>query len=68
MEFTCENCKKTFHKERSEEEMQYEKNILFPEENDLVITCEPCFIQIMDFNEPNMKRYASFIDIENMDA
>lgn len=65
-EFTCSICKGVFPKGQSDEEALKEKDILFPdlEMDELVIGCEPCYIKVMDFNEPGQKRYSPFIDKE----
>ena len=70
MEFTCCNCKKVFLQGRNDAIAHFEKDVLFPNdpEENLLMACEPCFIKIMDFNEPGMKRYAEFINKNNMDA
>lgn len=60
--FTCYDCKETFPKKRSDEEAIQEKDILFPGETDMVISCEDCFIKIMEFNEPGQNRYKPFVD------
>jgi len=66
MEFICANCQNIFIKQRFDIEVEKEKDYLFPEaeKKDLVLVCEPCFIKIMDFNEPSLKRYTPFINKE----
>lgn len=58
-EFTCANCHETFLTQITQEELEKEKDKLFPElnKNDSEIVCHDCFIKIMDFNEPAQKRY-----------
>lgn len=57
--YTCNNCKKTFESDWSDEDALQEKTNLFPilpiEKMSLV--CDDCFKQIMEFNEPGLKRY-----------
>lgn len=62
-EYTCEHCEETFLQSRSEKERIAERNELFPylNEEDQCVVCEPCFIKIMDYNEPNQKRYKKFV-------
>lgn len=69
-EYECNCCKGEFFTERSEKDVLFQKDVLFPDLNkeDQVLVCEKCFIKIMDFNEPQLKRYAPFIDKENMEA
>ena len=66
-EFTCEQCKQTFPKARTDELCNQEVAALFPGEKqeDMCLVCEDCFIKIMDFNEPGQKRYSLWIDGEN---
>ncbi len=63
-EFTCDLCKKTFPKSRSDKEAREEQNLLFPgqKDEDMVMNCEDCFIKVMEFNEPGQKRYLPFKD------
>jgi hypothetical protein len=60
----CQACKKEFDSITTEEAKISEMQALFgdlpPEERATV--CEPCFIKIMDFNEPGVYRYAKFIE------
>lgn len=57
--FLCAHCDQDLLTMTSEQELQAEKNKLFPnlDNNDAAIVCDDCFIKIMDYNEPGQKRY-----------
>lgn len=62
-EYICSCCKQEFVSNReSDEESVSERKKLFPEETEFEITCEDCFIKIMDYCEPGKFRYVEFID------
>jgi DNA-directed RNA polymerase subunit RPC12/RpoP len=66
--FKCAQCKEEFPRKRTDEEARKEASFLFSQEPAEIMVCENCFIKIMDYNEPGLKRYAPFIDKENMDG
>ena len=47
-EFICALCQGTFHMGRTDDEAIKEREGLFPGENDWALTCEDCFIVIME--------------------
>jgi hypothetical protein len=59
----CECCLEFFNWQRTEEDVQKECDDLFPNlpEEEKRTVCEPCFIKIMDFNEPGKYRYKKYI-------
>jgi len=63
--FFCSCCEKVYPCARTDEEVERERNVLFPDKTEeMAMVCEPCFIKIMDYNEPGMNRYFDFIERE----
>ena len=68
MNAQCECCKEYFDfiTPENEKRAQEEWKALFPnipdEERDIV--CEPCYIKILDFNEPGQFRYKPWLHTE----
>lgn len=61
--YKCDLCQETYEGIGEEDALQ-EADELFPGTpvEDLAQVCEDCFIKIMDFNEPGLKRYEKYLE------
>jgi hypothetical protein len=68
--FQCAYCQEIFPQERDILCAREEAKSLFPDDDwkEMPLVCEPCFIRIMDFNEPNLRRYEPFISSQDLQA